>query len=237
MIDAAREKSIVPATREEREAADRSDLLSQASFWGREYGKNANDNEAALKFSRVLRAIGSAQRATEIAGQALNLRPGDVELTLVYAQSALDIGRPDLAAGALARIEASAGDDWRIASIIGVTMDQHGRHKDAQAYYARALEHSPDNPKVLSNLGLSLALSEQPERAEETLRRAAAAPGADIRVRQNLLVVLGVQGKFAEAEEIAGIDAPPDLVQDNIAYFKRLLSPQRTWDGLRGSQR
>jgi len=57
-----------------------------------------------------------------------------------------------------------------------------------------------------------------------------------VRVRQNLLVVLGVQGKFEEAAAAAGPDTPSELVADNIAYFRRLLRPARSWVGLRGAQ-
>ena len=99
----------------------------------------------------MLRAIGSTQRATEVASQALNLKQGDVELTLIYAQASLDQGRPDQAATALAKAEAAGLKDWRMMSIIGVTMDQLDQHAAAQDYYRKALALSPDNPKVLSN--------------------------------------------------------------------------------------
>ena len=48
-----------------------------------------------------------------------------------------------------------------------------GRHDEAQRYYATALRIVPDEPSVLSNLGLSYALSKDLVRAEATLRRAA----------------------------------------------------------------
>ncbi|MDZ4759918.1 MAG: hypothetical protein SGJ21_02455 [Alphaproteobacteria bacterium] len=233
---AAAQAPLLPATREERDAADRQELLAQAAFWGKEYEKNPNDNEAALKLARVLRAIGSSQRASEIASQSLAMKPGDVEFTLVLAQASLDQGRPDIAAGALALAERAGLGDWRMMSTIGVTMDQLDRHVDAQDYYRRALILSPANPKILSNLGLSYALSSQPLLAEETLRQAIESPEADARVRQNLVLVLGVQGKFAEAETAAGHETPKELIDSNSAYFRGLLSASRNWENLRGSR-
>jgi Flp pilus assembly protein TadD len=237
LVSAAEAKSILPATQEERDAADRMDLLSQATFWGKEYDKNPNDYETALKLARVLRAIGSSQRATEVASQALNLKQGDVELSLVFAQASLDEGRPQDAATVLAQAEAAGKNDWRMMSIIGVTMDQLDQHAPAQDYYRKALALSPNNPKVLSNLGLSYALANKPALAEETLRKAAA-EDADARVHQNLALVLGVQGKFAEAEKAVSPDTPKELVDSNAAYFHALLTPARKWDSvpLRGSQ-
>lgn len=235
MVDAA-SRTLLPASAEEREAAGRQDMLTQAKFWGAEYEKNPNEYEAALNYAQVLRAIGSSARASEVAAQALTMQPGDVELSLIFARVALDQGKADDAATALARAEAAGKNDWRMLSIIGVTMDALDQHTPAQDYYRRALALSPDNPKVLSNLGLSYALEGKPGLAEETLRRAIAMPDADARVRQNLVLVLGIQGKFDEARSIAGSDLPKALVDSNQEYFRTMLSPSRTWEALRGAQ-
>ncbi len=79
-----------------------------------------------------------------------------------------------------------------------------------RAYYAAALKIAPDQPQVLSNLGLSYALERQMPNAESTLRTAAAQPGADMRVRQNLALVLALQGKFGEAEDVSRRDLAAD---------------------------
>jgi Flp pilus assembly protein TadD len=227
---------ILPATQADRAMADKQDLLTQARFWGAEYEKNPNEYEASLKYARVLRAIGSAPRAAEVAQQALTLKQGDVEMTMIYAQASLDIGKADDAAYALARAEAEGGNDWRLLSIIGVTLDTLDQHSAAQDYYRRALAISPDNPKILSNLGLSYILEGKPGLAEQTLRQAAALPGADSRITQNLVMALGVQGKFEEVEQVAATDLPPALIAANREYFRSLLNPSRSWETLRGSE-
>jgi len=227
---------ILPASAQERAMAERQDLLTQARFWAAEYEKNPNEYEASLKYARVLRAIGSSPRAAEIASQALTLKPGDVELTLIYAQAALDGGKAEDAAYALARAEAEGQGDWRLMSVIGVTLDMLDQHRSAQDYYRKALALSPDNPKILSNMGLSYVLEGKPALAEKTLREAAALPGADSRVIQNLIVALGVQGKFEEVDQVATADLPQALVDSNRDYFRSLLNPSRSWDTLRGTQ-
>ncbi len=227
---------ILPATPAERRQAETKDLLTQAKFWGTEYDKNPNDYESALKYARVLRAIGSVARASDVAAQALSMKPGDVELTMIYAQTALDQGKPQDAAMALARAEGAGQSDWRMMSMIGVTMDSLDQHTGAQDYYRKAMALSPDNPKILANLGLSYALEGKPGLAEQTLRQAIALPGADSRVTQNLIVVLGVQGKFDEAEKFAGAELPKALVESNREYFRAMLNPSRSWETLRGSQ-
>jgi Flp pilus assembly protein TadD len=108
-------------------------------------------------------------------------------------------------------------------------LDQMGRHEEAQRYYATALRIVPDEPTVLSNLGLSYALSKDLVRAEATLRRASAQPRVDPRVRQNLALVIGLQGRFAEAENIAQTDLPSDEAAANVAYLRQMLAQQNGW--------
>ena len=228
--------TLLPATQAERKLADQQDLLTQAKFWASEYDKNPNEYEASVKYARVLRAIGSGPRSAEIAAQALSLKPGDVELTMIFAQAMLDQGKAQDAAMALARAEMAGQGDWRMLSIIGVTMDSLDQHAAAQDYYRRALELTPNNPKIMSNLGLSYALEGKPGLAEQTLRQAIALPGADSRVTQNLMIVLGVQGKFDEVAVVAGPEMPKALVESNRDYFRAMLNPTRSWDTLRGTQ-
>ena len=67
------------------------------------------------------------------------------------------------------------------------------------------------------------------KRAEATLRRAVAQPNADPKVRQNLALVVGLQGRFAEAEKIARADLPEDEAAANVSYLRQMLSQQNDW--------
>src|SRR5260221_12232038 len=109
-------------------------------------------------------------------------------------------------------------------SVQGTALDQLGRHDEARRYYDSALKIVPEEPSVLSNLGLSYVLSKDLPKAEETLRRAYGNARADARVRQNLGLVVGLQGRFAEAETIVKADLPADEAAANVAYLKQMLS-------------
>ena len=50
---------------------------------------------------------------------------------------------------------------------------------------------------------------------------------ADPRVRQNLALVVGLQGRFAEAEAIARADLPPEEAAANVAYLRQMLAQQK----------
>jgi Flp pilus assembly protein TadD len=43
-------------------------------------------------------------------------------------------------------------------------------------------------------------------------------------VRQNLGLVVGLQGRFAEAEQIVRADLPADQAAANVAYLKQMLN-------------
>ncbi|HBR47099.1 MAG TPA: hypothetical protein DEA80_19655, partial [Afipia sp.] len=104
------------------------------------------------------------------------------------------------------------------------TLDQRGNHEEARRYYASALKIAPEEPSVLSNLGMSYVLSKDLPKAESVLRRAYNRGSADSRVRQNLGLVVGLQGRFAEAETIVKADLPAEEAEANVAYLKQMLS-------------
>jgi Flp pilus assembly protein TadD len=55
-----------------------------------------------------------------------------------------------------------------------------------------------------------------------------------VQVRQNLALVLGLQGRLDEAEKIARLDLPPEMVANNMAYLRDASTVQaRTWDAMR----
>ena len=113
-----------------------------------------------------------------------------------------------------------------------LVLDQMGRNAEARKFYQQALAISPEEPSVLSNLGLSHALSKELSQAEEVLRRAAAQPRADGRVRQNLALVIGLQGRFEEAERVVAKDLPPTEAQANVAYLREMLSQPNRWKAI-----
>ncbi|MGY3585359.1 Flp pilus assembly protein TadD [Bradyrhizobium sp. USDA 4350] len=134
----------------------------------------------------------------------------------------------------LSRAHSPDNPDWRILSVQGTTLDKLNRHEEARRYYASALRLAPDEPSVLSNLGLSYMLTKELPKAEETLRQAYASARADTRIRQNLALVVGLQGRFAEAETIVKADLPADEAAANVAYLRDMLNRK---DGPRISSR
>ena len=117
----------------------------------------------------------------------------------------------------------------------GAVLDQMGRHEEAQRYYADALRIIPDEASVLSNLGLSYAMTNDLAEAEQHLKKAASLPGATSRIRQNLALVIGLEGRFEEARALFAAELPPDKVEANMAYIKSMLTQQNRWAAIKGA--
>lgn len=193
---------------------------------GERYRANPKDARAAIDYAQALRNSGQKSQASAVLEQAALLNPDHQPLIAAYGRALADAGNFKEALNVLSRAHTPENPDWRLLSVQGACLDQLGRHDEARRYYDTALKIVPDEPTVLSNLGLSYALSKDLPHAEETLRRAQARGASDSRVRQNLALVVGLQGRFAEAEDIAKSDLPPEEAAANVAYLRDMISRQ-----------
>jgi len=211
------------------EAQSRQDMTT----WGERYRANPGDPQAAIQYAQALRAVGQRAQAAAVLEQSAIRNPKDRAVLGAYGRALADNGSYQEALDVLARAHSQDQPDWRILSVQGAVLDQMGRHADAQRHYASALRLMPNEASVLSNLGLSYALSKDLPKAEATLRLAAQQPGAEPKVRQNLALVVGLQGRFPEAESIARGDLSAEEASANVAYLRQMLAQQKSWQGTR----
>jgi Flp pilus assembly protein TadD len=205
-------------------ANSETDWRREVKAAGDLYQANPGNGEVAMRYARALRAIGQRAQAAAVLEQASIRDPKNRALLGAYGRALADTGNYTQALEVLNRAHTPDQPDWHILSVQGAVLDQLGRHEEAQRYYASALRLTPDEPSVLSNLGLSYALAKDLKKAEETLRRAVSKGTSDPRVRQNLALVVGLQGRFAEAEEIARADLPATEAAANVAYLRQMLA-------------
>ncbi len=206
------------------EPRSEADWRRELDTWADHYKESPDDPQVALRYARALRATEQRAQAVAVLERAVIQHPQDRALLGAYGRALAETGNYAQALDVLGRAHTPDQPDWRILSAQGVVLDQLGRFGEAQRHYSAALKIVPDEPSVLSNLGLSYALARDLKRAEATLRRAVAQPKADPRARQNLALVVGLQGRFAEAEEIAKADLPPDEAEANVAYLRNMLA-------------
>lgn len=196
------------------------------AMWGDRYKRNPNDADAAIGYARALRATEQRAQAVAVLEQATIRNPNSMPLLGAYGRALADAGRYQQALDALGKAHTPDNPDWRILNAQGAVLDQMGRHSEAQNHYSAALKIAPNEPSVLSNLALSYVLKKDLKSAEMTLRRAVSQSKASPKVRENLALVIGLQGRFDEAEQIARADLPPAEAEANVAYLRQMLAQQ-----------
>lgn len=205
------------------------DVRRYTQAWEKRYDSRPYDKETALAFARGLRAQGQFDQAVAVVQKLALKNPEDLEILSAYGKALADAGRLSEAAEVLKQSHRPEKPNWSILSAQGSVADQMGDHGSAQMFYREALKINPGEPAVLSNLGLSLALTRKLDQAEEALRLASAHPKADARVRQNLALVLALQGKFTEAEAVSARDVSPEQAVANVTTIRQMISQSNTW--------
>ncbi|MCJ2136809.1 hypothetical protein MKK69_22620 [Methylobacterium sp. J-026] len=199
------------------------------------YNADPADGRAALAYARALRANDQISQASAVLQQAALRNPRDTFLLGAYGKSLVEVGRYREAIDVLANAHSPAAPDWRILSAQGSASAQLGDQVRAQGFYEAALKIRPNEPSLLSNLGLSYALSRNLDQAEQTLRLAGDQPGADARVRANLALVLGLKGRFADAEAVLRRDMTPPEAAANVAALRKLAAQPNRFKALTGA--
>ena len=217
------------AGREPPPPSDQAALRAYADALAPRYAANPDDKLVALHYAKALRGLTQHAQAVAVLQRLAVKHAHDTEVLAAYGKALADAGRLQEAADVLEHAHTPERPNWSVLSAQGSVADQMGDHRQAQAYYATALKIVPDQPDVLSNLGLSYALERKMPLAESTLREAAAQPGADMRVRQNLALVLSLEGKYAAAEEVSRRDMAPVDAAENVASLRQTIARSDTW--------
>lgn len=223
-----------------RDRYDRADALSRSVFWTEQAGLDPTDAVAALKSAQALRELGRYGEAAEAAQKLLMIQPGQYDALLELGRDQIAGGQAFYGVAPLEQARDLRPDDWRPLSLLGTAYQQVRRPTDAQAAWARALQLSPENPDVLSNMAMAAMAAGDTPAAEPLLRRAAAQPGASLKVRLNLAMALGLNGKMGEAEQILRRDLPPEAADRNLEWLRaRAGAPAtdnaRTWNSIQAN--
>jgi Flp pilus assembly protein TadD len=216
-------------------AASDSELRAYSQEWGKRYEANPGEKVASLNYARALRALTRYGQAVAVIQSAAVKAPKDYEILGAYGKALADAGQLQQAADVLSRSYAPEDPNWSNMSAQGVVADRLGDHEVAQEYYRSALKIAPNEPTILNNIGLSYMLVKKMPQAEEALRRAATQPGADYRVRDNLALVLSLEGKFVESEKLSKADISAEAAAANVAAIRQMISQPNSWSEIKKS--
>jgi Flp pilus assembly protein TadD len=209
-------------------AAGGNDLAKATKYWGEQYSNNPADANAALAFAKNLKAAGQKEQAFMVLSQAQPQHPNNYEMNSELGRLAIEFDKLDIAERLLAKAEDPAKPDWRVVSARGTVLAKRGAYAEAIKLYERAKDLAPNQPSVLNNLAMAHVANGEAEKAEGYLREAGKQNPVAPRIRQNLALVLGLQGRYDESKTAAAIDLSPDTATQNADYLRKLtkLAPK-----------
>jgi len=204
-------------------APPQTELAAATEYWGEKFSKAPMDKEAALAYAQNLKAMGHKKRALAVLQQSAVYHGDSPELAGEYGRLALDLGQVKIAEKVLAQADNPARPDWKVISARGTAVAKQGRYKEALPFYQRALALAPNHPSVLNNLAMAHAMGGDPIEAERLLRQAMDAGGTTKRIRQNLALVVGLQGRYDESAKIGSEDQPIQTAAADTAALRKLV--------------
>ncbi|SCX06804.1 cellulose synthase subunit BcsC [Agrobacterium sp. DSM 25558] len=222
----------IPAVSHSYDQMNMEQLRQAEASTGKAYASNPKDRNTGLNYANLLMMTGKNSQALAVMQQVAIAYPSDREVLASYGKAQAAAGQLEQALNTINRAQTPDRPDWRLYSAEGAVLDQLGRSSEARAKYRQALDLKPNDPTILSNLGMSYVLQSDPRTAETYMRSAASQPGADSRIRQNLALVVGLQGRFEEAERIAMQELSAQQAQANLTYLRSMLSQQNAWSQL-----
>ncbi|CDZ68638.1 Flp pilus assembly protein TadD [Neorhizobium galegae bv. orientalis] len=221
--------SIPRASAASMDGMNANDLASTEKSVGASYARDPKNKQIGLQYATVLGMTGKNAQALAVMQQVVIAHPADRDVLAAYGKAQAGAGQLEQALATINRAQTPDHPDWRLYSAEGAVLDQLGRSAEARQKYRMALDTQPNEPSVMSNLGMSYVLSGDLKTAEAYMRNAAGQPAADSRVRQNLALVVGLQGRFAEAEQIARRELSQQQADANVTYLRSMLSQQNAW--------
>jgi Flp pilus assembly protein TadD len=219
------------------ETLSQGELEGELEALGRAYTRDTKNANVAMRYAAVLQMSGRTDQSLAVMRKAAIDFPEQRAVLAAYGKALASAGQFEPALDAVRRAQTPEYPDWKLVSAEAAILDQLGQRARARELYSKALDLKPNEPSILSNLGMSYVLEGDLKTAEKHMRAAVETPGADSRVRQNLALVVGLQGRFKEAEQIASQEISPKQAEANVAYLRSMLSQQNAWSQLEDEER
>jgi len=160
-----------------------------------------------------------APRSVSVAARLAGL-PARTTRLLREAQRAIEARRAAQAEEVLLRAQPACADHPEFLRLLGLTRHLQKRRGEALAALRRALELSPADPLILTNIGSVLRAAGEHAAAEATLRRACSLAPDLAAVWYNLGLALGADARPAEAADAhaQALRCEPDHVNARLAH-------------------
>lgn len=199
------------------------------------YSKTPSDKMLGLNYGNALRAANQNAQALTVFETLLTHHKSDKDVSLAYAKALTEAGRFDQALNILNNSIDPLAPNWDALIVRGTIYDQQSNHALARADYNQAALLAPNESRIYTNLGLSHSMTGELKEAEAYLRKAVSLPGANSKTRQNLALVIGLQGKFAESQKLYAAELPASEIDSNMQYIRTIVAQPNKWAAIRNA--
>ncbi len=145
----------VPKLTKPVEAMDANELRSATERVGQAYEKNPARSGQRRQLRQSAAHDGRDTQALAVMQQVAISNPDDRNVLAAYGKAQAAAGQLQQALDTIGRAQTPDRPDWKLISAQGAILDQLGKPADARARYRDALDIMPNEPSILSNLGMS----------------------------------------------------------------------------------
>jgi len=210
-------------------AADEGDFRRASQFYDQLVSSEKGTPEQQLRYKIGLadsvRRLGDNDHALPMFEELYSKNPTNMDIAEGRALCLMATGKTVDAGRAFSAIMEKEPTRWRTLNALGILFVTKNMIPEAMSYYTEALKHSPDNPAILNNVGLSQAVDHNYPRAIEALQQASRVsknPAQRKEVELNLAMVYGVSGDLDTAKELAGKYLEGPALDNNLGLYAHL---------------
>lgn len=200
------------------------DMRGALSFYLQAVEKRSDDPTILAAVGRIYVTVGERQRAGQFWRQTLVFDPNNGEALIGLAENAIREGSGAEAIDLIDRLHRVAPATARSYNLQAIALDLGGDHLAARRAYAEALLRAPDDPDILSNMALSMALAGEYEAAQDILGSLAEGANEVTAAHENLALVAALQDRTDEAVTLAAMAMPAETARANKPFYQRLAS-------------
>ena len=203
-------------------AAEGGNLGSAIQLYREQLEAKPKDFATTMNLAQALYQAGATNDALAVFKAAAKIRDYSPGPWVGMGRVSLAQGRPHEAHQYFVRAVARDEKDYAALTGVAVSRDHMGAHEESQDIYRRLLEIRPNDPSLLSNLGLSLALGGQAEQAIHVLLQITSAPNAPAPAQHNLALAYALAGKEQLAKQVWGLELSTHKVENNLRLARMM---------------
>ncbi|SCA55710.1 putative TPR repeat-containing protein [Candidatus Terasakiella magnetica] len=202
-----------------QETGDHANALG---FYQRAYMLDTQNRDALFLLAETTKHSGDLSAVAQVYTNGLNHLPEDTGLLRRYGNILIEQNKLPQAIIQLKKALSIKPNDAQALNSLGVAYDLSGLHDDAQDQYEKSLDEAASDLDTLNNYALSLALSEDYDKAIKTLSPYGKDSTAPKRLRLNLAMLYGLSGDVEMAKKVASQLLDREAVENNLRIYEEM---------------